>query len=71
MAGVDECGAAHGTDACVVGGLELAQEVLAWAPDLAALQQDGEDQGSVDPALDLKAEATRPMLAKTQLKYLY
>ena len=41
---------------CVVGGLESAQEVLAQAPDLAVVQQDGEDQGYVDPALDLEAE---------------
>lgn len=40
--GVGEGDAAHGTDACVVEGLESAQEVLAQAPDLAVVQQDGE-----------------------------
>ena len=53
---VDEGDAAHGTDACVVEGLESAQEVLAQAPYLAVVQQDGEDQGYVDPTLDLEAE---------------
>lgn len=54
--GVGEGDAAHGTDACVVEGLESAQEVFAQAPDLAVVQQDGEYQGYVDPALDLEAE---------------
>ena len=49
--GVGEGDAAHGTDACVVEGLESAQKVLAQAPDLAVVQQDGKDQGYVDPAL--------------------
>jgi hypothetical protein len=51
--GVGEGDAAHGTDACVVEGPESAQEVLAQAPDLAVVKQDGEYQGYVDPALDL------------------
>ena len=55
-AGVGEGDAAHGTDACVVEGLESAQEVLAQAPDLAVVRQNGEDQGYVEPALDLEAE---------------
>ena len=54
--GVGEGDAAHGTDACVVEGLKSAQEVFAQAPDLAVVQQDGEDQGDLDPALDLEAE---------------
>jgi len=35
--GVGEGDAANGTDACVVEGLESAQEVLAQAPDLSLL----------------------------------
>ena len=42
----------------MVEGLESAQEVLAQAPDLAVVQQDGEYQGYIDPALDLEAEGT-------------
>ena len=37
--GVGEGDAAHGTGACVVEGLESAQEVLAQAPDLAVVRQ--------------------------------
>ena len=58
--GVGEGDAAHGTEACVVEGLESAQEVLAQAPDLAVVQQDGEYQGYVDPALYLEAGGRGP-----------
>ena len=49
--GAGEGDAAHGTDASVVEGLKSAQEVLAQAPDLAVVQQDGEDQGYVSGPL--------------------
>ena len=38
--GVGEGDAAHGADACVVEGLESAQEVFAQAPDLAVVRQE-------------------------------
>ena len=67
--GVIEGDALHGgTGACVVEGPESAQGVLAQAPDLAVVQQDGEDQGYVDPALDLEAESSDKAPEKSKKK---
>ena len=55
--GVGDGHAAHAAGAAVVEGAQVALEVLPQAPDHAAVEENREDQGYVDPPLDFVVDA--------------